>query len=92
MFSDFVSLFFSSLLMNLLQDRFDFPVILFVDIVVYLPIRFIQVTLILRIRWPFSERKFSMTVIENNFDFDYIIYNSRLDLMKAKKKTFTLWQ
>ena len=35
-----------------------------------------QVALILQIRRPFSERKLSMVIIENNFDSDYIISHS----------------
>jgi hypothetical protein len=35
-----------------------------------------QVALILRIRRPFSERKLSTVIIENNFDSDYIISHS----------------
>ena len=36
-----------------------------------------KVALILGIRRPFSERKFRMVIIENNFDLNYIISYSR---------------
>ena len=39
---------------------------------------------------PFSERKISITIVENNFGFDYIISQSLLDPMEAMKKTFIL--
>ncbi len=45
----------------------------------------IQVALILRIRWPFSERKLRVTIIKKNFDFDYIISHRLLNCMEAKK-------
>ncbi len=46
---------------------------------------FKQVALILRIRWPFSERKLRVTIVKKNFDSDYIISHRLLSCMEAKK-------